>query len=104
VNPEGLPGSVRLCGQAGTAAFFSARLFHSQSENRSDEERHVLVFVYGHRWMREFSGFMPTSEQAVALGGTPICDQMLGLGPAFDAPVADYQPPERWAARTGTLA
>jgi ectoine hydroxylase-related dioxygenase (phytanoyl-CoA dioxygenase family) len=99
-DPGALPGHVELCGPAGTAVFFNARLFHAQSENRSTKERHALVFVYGHRWMRAFPGFEPTVEQAEALGGNPIRDQLLGLGPAFDEPVAEYEAPARFAAST----
>jgi ectoine hydroxylase-related dioxygenase (phytanoyl-CoA dioxygenase family) len=97
-DPHTVRGHIQLCGEAGTAVFFNARLFHAQSANRSDDERHVLVFVYGYRWMRAFPGFEPTAEQARSLGGTPIRDQMLGLGPAFDEPVAPYEPPPRWSA------
>jgi len=88
---------VPLTGPAGTAVFFSARLFHAQSENASDAERHALVFVYGHRWMRAFPGFEPTAGQVETLGGTPIREQLLGAGPAFDEPVARYEPPARWS-------
>ena len=49
--------------------------------------------------MRPFPGFETTQDQALSLGGVPIRDQLLGLGPAFDEPVARYQPPERWAAQ-----
>lgn len=103
-KPDGLPGNVPLCGEAGTAVFFNARLFHSQSQNRSAQERHALVFVYGYRWMRAFPGFEPTPDQARSLGGTAIRDQLLGFGPAFDEPVADYEPPPRWRARSGAAA
>lgn len=97
--PDGLPGHVKLCGEAGSAVFFNARMWHAQSANASGVERHALVFVYGHRWMRPFPGFETTEDQALSLGGVPIRDQLLGLGPAFDEPVAPYQPPERWAAQ-----
>ncbi len=90
-------GHDELAGPAGTALFFNARLFHAQSENASGVERHALVFVYGHRWMRAFPGFEPTCEQVDLLGGTPIRDQVLGASPAFDEPVAPYESPPRWS-------
>lgn len=99
-EPETVPGHVRLCGYAGTAVFFNARLFHAQSANRSDAERHVLVFVFGYRWMRAFPGFEPTPALCAELAGTPICNQLLGTGPAFDEPVADYEVPIRWTSET----
>jgi hypothetical protein len=97
-DPESIPGYVRLCGEAGTVVFFNGRLFHAQSENRAETERHVLVLVYGYRWMRAFPGFEPTPELVRGLGGTPIRDQVLGVGPAFDEPVAEYETPARWLA------
>jgi ectoine hydroxylase len=96
-DPRTLAGHVELGGGAGTAVFFDARLLHAQSENASDVERHALVFVYGYRWMRAFPGFEPTAEQVAALGGTPLRDQVLGVGPAFDDPVAAYEVPARWS-------
>ena len=98
-DPEAVPGHVQLCGGAGTAVFFNARLFHAQSANRSEIERHILVFVYGHRWMRAFPGFEPSPEEVATLGGSPLRDQLLGVGPAFDEPVSPYESPQRWAAR-----
>jgi hypothetical protein len=100
-DPESVPGYVRLHGEAGTAVFFNGRLLHAQSANRADHERRALVFVYGHRWMRAFPGFEPTPEVLAAVGGTPIRDQLLGAGPAFDEPVAEYESPARWLAAFG---
>ena len=77
--------------------FFNSRLYHSQSRNSSDSERHVLVFVYGHRWMRAFDGYVPGAEEAGALADSPLTRQLLGLGPAFDAPSAPYEVPRRWS-------
>jgi ectoine hydroxylase len=96
-DPSALPGHVALCGPAGTAVFFNSRLYHSQSQNASDSERHVLVFVYGHRWMRAFDGYVPDGDEAESLADSPLTRQVLGLGPAFDAPSAPYEVPRRWS-------
>jgi ectoine hydroxylase-related dioxygenase (phytanoyl-CoA dioxygenase family) len=96
-DPRSIDGHTELCGPAGSAVFFNARLFHAQSENRSGVERHVLVFVYGYRWMRAFPGFETSAADAELLGGTAFRDQLLGLGPAFDEPVAAYEPPSGFA-------
>ena len=53
--------------------------------------------------MRAFPGFEPTLEVFRDLGGTPIRDQLLGAGPAFDEPVAEYGPPARWLAASGAV-
>ena len=97
-DPASLPGHVALCGPAGSVVFFNSRLSHSQSRNDSDRERHVLVLVYGHRWMRAFDGYVPAGAAAAALADSPLTEQMLGLGPAFDAPSAAYEVPPRWRA------
>ena len=102
-DPESVPGYARLHGPAGTAVFFNGRLFHAQSANRADTARRALVFVYGYRWMRAFPGFEPTPELLRNMGGTPIRDQLLGAGPAFDEPVAEYGPPARWLAASGAV-
>jgi len=97
-DPADVPGHVALCGPAGTAVFFNSRLSHSQSQNASDTERHVLVLVYGHRWMRAFDGYVPAGDEAAALADSPLTEQVLGLGPPFDAPTATYEVPGRWRA------
>jgi ectoine hydroxylase-related dioxygenase (phytanoyl-CoA dioxygenase family) len=97
-DPSTLRGHVALCGPAGTAVFFNSRLSHSQSRNASDSERHALVLVYGHRWMRAFDGYVPGDDEAAALADSPLARQLLGLGPAFDAPCAPYEVPRRWSA------
>jgi ectoine hydroxylase-related dioxygenase (phytanoyl-CoA dioxygenase family) len=102
-DPESVPGYVRLQGEAGTSVFFNGRLFHAQSANRAETERRALVFVYGHRWMRAFPGFEPTPDVLAELGGTPMRDQLLGAGPAFDEPAAEYESPARWLAASGVV-
>ena len=76
--------------------FFDSRLCHSQSANVSGDERHALVLVLGQRWMRPFDGFVPSPERARELARSPLHEQLLGLGPAFDAPTAAYETPARW--------
>ncbi|HXO21398.1 MAG TPA: phytanoyl-CoA dioxygenase family protein [Thermoanaerobaculia bacterium] len=90
--PEEMPGHVRLACKAGSAYFYNGNLWHAPSNNRSDTVRRVLLFNYGHRWMRMWKGHEPSpwlAEQAK----TPMRRQLLGLCRAYYGPDAEYPAP-----------
>ena len=78
--PEEMPGSVRLTCAAGSAYLFHGNLVHCPGNNRGPTARRVILFNFGHRWMRMWKGHEPSTwlaGQAV----TPIRRQLLGLAP-----------------------
>lgn len=87
--PEDLPGAVRLTCEAGTAYFYNGNLWHAPGNNRSEATRRMLLFNYGHRWMRMWKGHEP-SEWLIDHAQTPMRRQLLGLNRAYygkDAPL-----------------
>jgi ectoine hydroxylase-related dioxygenase (phytanoyl-CoA dioxygenase family) len=86
--PEEMPGALRLACKAGSAYFFNGNLFHSPSNNRSPRTRRMLLFNYGHRFMRMWKGHEPSAwlqEQAA----TPMRKQLLGMWRAYYGPDAE---------------
>ncbi len=81
-SPEDMPGAVRITCRAGTAYFFHGNVVHSAGTNRSATTRRVLLYNYGHKWMRIWKGHEPT-EEMVANAATPIRQQLLGLTPPY---------------------
>lgn len=83
--PEELPGAVRMELPAGSAYLITARTYHSAGTNRSGRYRHLLIYTYGHKWMRMWDEYQP-SPALQARAATPIERQLLGLtdpyGPA----------------------
>jgi ectoine hydroxylase-related dioxygenase (phytanoyl-CoA dioxygenase family) len=84
-EPKQMPGMVQMTGKAGTAYAFNGRVYHCAVNNESDEPRRVLIYNYGHNWMRMWPGYEP-SDRLVAeakASGDPIRQQLLGLTPAY---------------------
>lgn len=89
--PEDMPGAVALACKAGTAYFFNGNLLHSPGTNRGGRgttTRRVLLFNYGHKWMRMWAGHEP-SERLAAAASTPLRRQLLGLTPPYKGPEAE---------------
>jgi hypothetical protein len=89
-TPEEMPGAVALTCRAGDAYFFNGNLVHAPGNNRSAAgvTRRVLLYNYGHKWMRMWSGHEPSPRLAAA-ARTPLRRQLLGLTPPYRGPDAD---------------
>jgi ectoine hydroxylase-related dioxygenase (phytanoyl-CoA dioxygenase family) len=81
-TPEEMPGAVRLTCKAGDAYFFNGNVVHAPGTNRGRSTRRVLLFNYGHKWMRMWQGHEPSAALA-ATATTPIRRQLLGLTPPY---------------------
>ena len=87
-SPEEMPGAVTLACAAGTAYFFNGNLLHAPSNNRSAVTRRVLLYNYGHKWMRMWRDHEPSPRLAAA-ARTPMRRQLLGLTPPYRGPDAE---------------
>ena len=81
-NPAELPGHVRMAFSAGTAWLFNGRTYHAALNNDSDVARRVLIYNYGHFWMKVWQGYEP-SERLLREAETPVRRQLLGIGDAY---------------------
>ena len=81
-EPTDMPGHAKMAFPAGTAYFFNGRCYHAATANRSDRARRVLIFNYGHHWMRIWPGYEP-SEAIKSTASTAVRRQLLGMGPAY---------------------
>jgi ectoine hydroxylase-related dioxygenase (phytanoyl-CoA dioxygenase family) len=81
-NPGHMPGHRRMAFPAGTAWLFNGRMYHAALNNDSDQTRRVLIYNYGHFWMKTWSGYEP-SEAVKAKAKTPVMKQLLGIGDAY---------------------
>lgn len=81
-DPADLPGAVRMEHAAGTAYFFHGHIYHAALHNESDQPRRVLIFNYGHFWMKPWQGYEP-SDTLKAKATTPIRKQLLHIGDAY---------------------
>jgi len=87
-TPEEMPGAVRLACKAGSAYFYSGSLWHSPSHNRSSVTRRMLLYNYGHRWMRMWKGHEP-SAWLIEQAKTPMRKQLIGEWQAYYGPNAE---------------
>jgi ectoine hydroxylase-related dioxygenase (phytanoyl-CoA dioxygenase family) len=81
-DPREMPGHVRMAYPAGTAWLFNGRVYHSALPNESDRARRVLIYNYGHFWMKQWQGYEP-SERLGREAATPVRRQLLGIGDAY---------------------
>ena len=76
--PEELPGAVKLDLVAGSAYLFTGRTYHSAGNNQSEVMRRLLIYNYGHKWMRVWQTYEPSIELQQR-ARTPMLQQLLGL-------------------------
>lgn len=81
-EPGASPGAVQMMGKAGDAYLFNGRVYHAAVNNDSDRPRRVLIYNYGHFWMKQWSGYEP-SPAVKAKAQTPLMKQLLGIGDAY---------------------
>jgi ectoine hydroxylase-related dioxygenase (phytanoyl-CoA dioxygenase family) len=84
--PEDLPGAVPMTLPAGSAYLINDRTYHSAGNNRSGVHRRLLIYTYGHKWMRMWDEYRPSPELA-ARAATPQRRQLLGLTDPYGPPV-----------------
>jgi ectoine hydroxylase-related dioxygenase (phytanoyl-CoA dioxygenase family) len=86
-DPKQMPGIVQMTGKAGTAYMFNGRIYHAAVNNESDVPRRVLIFNYGHLWMKQWPGYEPSQRllDEARASGDPVRMQLLGLGHAYSS-------------------
>jgi ectoine hydroxylase len=90
--PEDLPGSVAMSLPAGAAYLMSGRTYHSAGSNGSTRVRKLLIYTYGHKWMRVWDRYEASPELA-ACAATPLTRQLLGLTDPYGANAPLPDPP-----------
>jgi ectoine hydroxylase-related dioxygenase (phytanoyl-CoA dioxygenase family) len=85
---SGAPEAVQMTGKAGDAYLFNGRVYHAAVNNDSNQSRRVLIYNYGHFWMKQWSGYEP-SEATLAKAVTPLARQLLGLGDAYGTSLSE---------------
>lgn len=84
-DPRAMPGAIQMLGKAGTAYIFNGRIFHCAVRNESDQARRVLIYNYGHPWMRFWPGYEPSERllDIARASGDPAQKELLGLTPCY---------------------
>lgn len=84
-DPRDMPGMVQMTGDAGTAYLFNGRTYHCAVNNDSDHPRRVLIYNYGHFWMKTWTGYEPSARLIAdaRASGDPVRMQLLGIGDAY---------------------
>jgi phytanoyl-CoA hydroxylase len=84
-DPREMPNAVQMTGKAGDAYLFHCRIYHCAVNNNSPNWRRVLIYNYGHFWMKVWQGYEPSEKllQEAKAAGDPIRQQLLGIGDAY---------------------
>lgn len=86
--PEDMPNSVRMALPAGAAYLMAGRTFHCVGNNLSDVARRLLIYTYGHKWMKIWDNYEYSAE-LLAQATTPMRRQLLGMTDPY-GPNAPY--------------
>jgi ectoine hydroxylase-related dioxygenase (phytanoyl-CoA dioxygenase family) len=81
-NPIEMPGHVRMAFPAGTIWFMHGRTYHAALSNDSDTTRRVLIYSYGHLWMKPWQGYEP-SAAVKAQANTAVLRQLMHVGDPY---------------------
>ena len=67
---------------AGTVFFTHGRIYHAAMPNTSDAARHVLIYSYGHTWMKPWQGYEP-SAKLQSRANTNVLRQLFHVGDPY---------------------
>lgn len=81
-KPEDMPGHVKMAYPAGTVFFTHGRIYHAAMPNTSDAARHVLIYSYGHTWMKPWQGYEP-SAKLQSRANTNVLRQLFHVGDPY---------------------
>jgi phytanoyl-CoA hydroxylase len=89
-TPQDLDNAVQITGKAGDAYLFNGRIYHCAANNSSENWRKVLIYNYGHFWMKIWSGYEPSESliEAAKASGDPVRCQLLGIGDSYQQRLA----------------
>jgi ectoine hydroxylase-related dioxygenase (phytanoyl-CoA dioxygenase family) len=89
-DPREMPGAIQMTGKAGDAYLFNGRTYHCAVNNDSDRPRRVLIYNYGHFYMKVWQGYEPSERllNEAQASGDPVRMQLLGLGDAYGQSLA----------------
>ncbi|MDX1935453.1 MAG: phytanoyl-CoA dioxygenase family protein [Capsulimonadales bacterium] len=84
-DPRAMPGCVQMTGQAGDAYLFNGRTYHCAVNNDSETPRRVLIYNYGHFYMKIWQGYEPSARLIAEAEASddPVRMQLLGIGNAY---------------------
>lgn len=81
-DPSDMPGHVKMAFPAGTIWFMHGRTYHAALPNQSDTTRRILIYAFGHLWMKPWQGYEPSPELK-AKAKNPIMRQLLHVGDPY---------------------
>ena len=90
-DPKTMPAAVQMTGKAGDAYLFNGRVYHCAVNNESEQPRRVLIYNYGHFWMKMWSGYEPSARlrSAACASNDPVQKELLGIGDAYGQRLPD---------------
>ena len=81
-DPAEMPGHVKMAFKAGTVWFLHGRTYHAALPNDSDTTRRVLIYSYGHLWMKPWQGYEP-SPALKTKATNAVLRQLLHVGDPY---------------------
>lgn len=84
-QPRSQPGEVRITGSAGDCLINNTEIWHTNTPNRSDRPRKLMMILYKKSWMQQWGAGYELSQAFAERQTTPLRRQLCGLTPWFCA-------------------
>jgi hypothetical protein len=77
-QPRVIEGQLGITGPAGSCLINNTEIWHTNTPNRSDEARRLIMILYKHAWMKQWQDGYDTTPEFAARQTDPIRRQLCG--------------------------
>jgi phytanoyl-CoA dioxygenase PhyH len=77
-QPREVEGQIGITGPAGSCLINNTEIWHTNSPNRSDRPRRLIMLLYKHAWMKQWQEGYETTPEFAARQTDPIRRQLCG--------------------------
>ena len=78
-QPTAIPGQLAMTGRAGSCLINNTEIQHTNTPNRSDRDRALIMICYKHAWMKQWQDGNELSAEFAKRQTEPIRRQLCGL-------------------------
>jgi len=88
-QPLDVPGQIRIAAPAGSCLINNTEIWHTNTPNRSDQARRLIMLPYKHAWLKPMLDGHDPSPDFVAVQTDPLRRQLCG-GVNWDSRAKDF--------------
>ncbi|HVF10167.1 MAG TPA: phytanoyl-CoA dioxygenase family protein, partial [Abditibacteriaceae bacterium] len=77
-QPRAVEGMIGITGPAGSCLINNTEIWHTNTPNRSERDRRLIMILYKHAWMKQWQESYETSAEFAARQTDPLRRQLCG--------------------------